>query len=85
MRLHLDYGALGEVLRSADLGGAMADAAGAVASELRSRGIDATVETYTTDRAAASVSMPLEAEGMELKYGTLTDAARAAGFEVTER
>lgn len=82
VKLGLDYAAIGAVLRSAELGDVVADAADAIASEMRSRGVSATVSRYITDRAAASVTVPESAAGMELKYGTLTDAAEALGFEV---
>lgn len=42
-------------------------------------GEDATVEEYTTDRAAASVAVPAERQA---KDGALTRAAAAAGLEV---
>lgn len=42
-------------------------------------GEGAQVKTYTTDRAAASVSVPAEAQA---KDGVLTRAAAAAGLEV---
>lgn len=42
-------------------------------------GDDAEVEEYTTDRAAATVSVPAEEQA---KHGVLTRAASAAGLEV---
>jgi hypothetical protein len=42
-------------------------------------GPDAEVDTYTTDRAAASVRVPAE---QQAKDGVLTRAASAAGLEV---
>jgi hypothetical protein len=39
----------------------------------------AVLRTYTTDRAAASVSVPA---GLQAKHGVLTRAASAAGLEV---
>jgi hypothetical protein len=42
-------------------------------------GEDAEVEEYTTDRAAASVSVPA---AQQAKDGVLTRAASAAGLEV---
>lgn len=42
-------------------------------------GDDAIVDTYTTDRAAASISVPAE---QQAKDGVLTRAAAAAGLEV---
>lgn len=45
-------------------------------------GDDAEVTEYTTDRAAASVSVPAEAQA---KDGVLTRAAAAAGLEVRSK
>lgn len=45
-------------------------------------GGDAEVEVYTTDRAAASVSVPAE---QQAKDGVLTRAASAAGLEVRSK
>lgn len=42
-------------------------------------GTDAVLDSYTTDRAAASVSVPAE---QQAKDGRLTRAAAAAGLEV---
>jgi hypothetical protein len=42
-------------------------------------GDDATVDEYTTDRAAASVSVPA---AQQAKHGALTRAAAEAGLEV---
>lgn len=45
-------------------------------------GDDAVVSEYTTDRAAAAVSVPAE---QQAKDGALTKAASAAGLEVTPK
>lgn len=45
-------------------------------------GDDAVFEPYTTDRAAASVSVPA---GQQAKDGRLTRAASAAGLEVRQK
>lgn len=45
-------------------------------------GPDAQVEHYTTDRAAAAVSVPAEQQARD---GVLTRAATAAGLEVREK
>jgi DNA-binding sugar fermentation-stimulating protein len=42
-------------------------------------GEDAIVHTFTTDRAAASISVPAE---QQAKHGVLTRAAAEAGLEV---
>jgi len=52
----------------------------AVAHQVADRiGEDAIVDEYTTDRAAAAVSVPAERQA---KDGALTRAASAAGLEV---
>lgn len=56
--------------------GAIKDLAGQVADAI---GEGAELKIYTTDRAAASVSVPAE---MQAKDGVLTRAAAAAGLEV---
>lgn len=45
-------------------------------------GADAEVDEYTTDRAAAAVSVPA---GQQAKDGRLTRAASAAGLEVRSK
>ncbi|WP_234797683.1 hypothetical protein [Mycobacteroides chelonae] len=55
---------------------AIKDLAGQVADDI---GEGAQVKIYTTDRAAASVSVPAE---MQAKDGVLTRAAAAAGLDV---
>lgn len=45
-------------------------------------GADAEVDQYTTDRAAAAVSVPAE---QQAKDGVLTRAAAAAGLEVQSK
>lgn len=78
----LDRAGIGEILRSDDMASAVRAAADAVADNLRARGVDAVyVDTYTTDRAAASVTIPFSA-GDELKNGRLIDAATAAALDV---
>ena len=58
-------------------------AADAVASNVDARGKPVEVRAYTTDRAAASVSIAHPAGlAIQAKYGALTKAAAAAGLEV---
>ena len=83
----LHYDGIAKILRSGAMAGAMAEAANAVAAELAGAGVETVwVDTYTTDRRAASVTIPdYKAEGMEAKYGTLSEAALAVGLEVTKK
>ena len=82
-QLMLDYDGIGEVLRSADMQGVMAEFANALAAELGGRGVERVwVDTYTTDRGAASVTIPDYSGDDELKWGLLADAATAIGLEV---
>ncbi len=82
MELHLDYDAIGELLRIA-----CREPINAIAAEVAAN-VDAgtrpvRVHPYDTDRAAASVSI---ASGDGLAYqartGALTRAASSAGLEV---
>lgn len=83
--LTIDYAELGAVMRSAEIRAIVTEAAHAVAAEL---GGDPEVDrvwvnSYTTDRAAASVTIPGYTGDMELKYGALRSAAAGAGLEVS--
>lgn len=61
----------------------VADEIGALAARIAAEaGSDAKVKLYTTDRAAASVTVPAE---QQAKDGVLTRAASAAGLEVRPR
>ncbi|OMB92485.1 hypothetical protein A5733_17715 [Mycobacterium sp. NS-7484] len=74
--LNLEGGA--EVLKEL-----VADEIAALAQQIAGdAGDGAKVKTYTTDRAAATVSVPAEAQA---KDGVLTRAASAAGLEVKLR
>lgn len=75
MAFVLDHEGGAEVLKAL-AAGAIKDLAARVADDI---GEGATVKVYTTDRAAASVSVPAE---MQAKDGVLTRAAAAAGLEV---
>ena len=83
VELHLDYGAIGGVLRSDDVARIVRGKADEVAANLRNGGAARTfVEEYTTDRAAAAVNIVDWNAAHELKYGDVFDAAAAAGLEV---
>ena len=74
-KFKLNYKGGGEVLKQL-----AAEAVNAKAREVAAAAAqDVEVEEYTTDRAAASVSVPAE---QQAKDGALTRAAAAAGLEV---
>jgi hypothetical protein len=82
--INFDYRGIGEIARSPWLQGLVADAAHAVAGQLG--GDDVFVDTYTTDRAAASVTVyGSRAVSDELLTGRITDAALSVGLEVGGR
>lgn len=86
VQLHLDYRALGDVLRSTAMRNLMTETAQALAQELGNRGVDRVwVNAYTTDRAAASVTIPEHSVDREIRDGLLTNAATAIGLEVRQR
>lgn len=73
----LDHRGAEEVLKS------MSAEIGALAQEVAANCGDAVwVNHYTTDRSAASVTIPA---ARQAKHGTLTRAASAAGLEVRSR
>ncbi|GAA4981243.1 hypothetical protein [Actinopolymorpha pittospori] len=93
-KVRLDHAGIAEVLRSGEVRAALDDLAGTVAGNASSspewqryaaRG-EVRVASYTTDRAAAAVTLAHPGGlGMQAKHGTLTRAAGAAGLEVRER
>jgi hypothetical protein len=92
--VRLDSRGLAGVLTSADMTQAVRETADAVADNVATQGltaedgtkVTADVETYTTDRAAAAVTIDGPwGLGMQAKHGVLTKAAAAAGLEVSER
>jgi hypothetical protein len=90
-KLKLDHPGMKEMLLSAEVAAAIADVAETVASNVseyarNGDAIPVDVSAYTSDRAAAAVTLAHPAGvGKEAKYGTLSAAAAAAGLEVTER
>lgn len=66
----------GEQVLKEEFAAQIADLGRQIASQA---GPDAEMDTYTTDRAAASVTVPAE---QQAKDGVLTRAASAAGLEV---
>jgi hypothetical protein len=92
--VRLDHGGIGSLLKSSEMAAEVRVVADAVAGNVASQGltteagenVTAEVDTYTTDRAAASVTIDGPwGLGMQAKYGALTKAASAAGLEVTEK
>jgi hypothetical protein len=71
-----DHAGIGEILKSAEAAAIVNAAARKIADTV---GPDAQVDEYTTDRRAASVSVPAE---MQTRDGALTRAAAAVGLEV---
>lgn len=86
--LHLDYAAIGRFLKGPAMQGLMAEQAANVAAiALAGEGVERVwVDTYTTDRGAAAVTIAVKGgEDAELKYGILSDAALAAGLEYAQK
>lgn len=86
-----DRGGLRELLKSSGLSAEVNKLAQQVArnaAHTTSQGVELpiVVDEYTTDRGAASVTIAHPA-GLptQVKYGTLTRAAAAAGLEVREK
>lgn len=88
-KLRLDHPGIAEMLRSAEVAGVIDSAASAVASGVsetsrNGTSIPVVVDSYTTDRAAAGVTMAHVAGlGIEAKRGSLARATAAAGLEVS--
>ena len=86
--LVLDYEAVGRFLKSRAMQGLMADAANAIAAiALGGEGVERVwVDTYTTDRGAAAVTIAVRGgDDAELKYGILSDAALQVGLEYAQK
>lgn len=88
-KLRLDHAGVAEMLRSAGVQSAVAALANEVNDSVGSMvdgDVDTVVDEYTTDRAAASVTIR-DARGrlLQARDGVLTRAAASAGLEVTEK
>lgn len=84
----LDHGGIAELLRSAPVAAAVRNLAEEVAGNVRSQkpGAEVVVDAYTTDRAAASVTIrDVRGRVWQVRDGVLTRAASGAGLEVNER
>lgn len=82
--IHLDYAAIGEILRE-DMRGPIDKLAAEIASKVDVGDVDApvTVASYTTDRAIAVIAIAHPAgQAIQAKHGALTKAAAACGYEV---
>lgn len=81
--VHLDFDAIGKIIRGPELRKVMTEAAHALAQELGARGVrQVWVNSYTTDRAAASVTIPGHDVDTEIRDGLLSNAAVAIGLEM---
>ncbi|WP_454199588.1 hypothetical protein [Nocardia sp. Marseille-Q1738] len=77
--VRLNHEGIARLLKSREFAAVVKGAAHRVAAEA---GEDATVSEYTTDRAAAAVSVPAEQQARD---GVLTRAAASVGLEVKAR
>lgn len=90
-KLKLDHPGIGEMLKSKAVARVVEEIAfevSANAEHTTSGGdvLDSDVTTYTTDRAAAAVTLLHPAAlRVEAKHGVLARAAQAAGLDVTSR
>lgn len=86
VKVELDRAGIGAVLRST-LRTLVNDAAHRVAANVKvASGVPVVMRPYTTDRAAASVTIQhRDGAAMQAKNGALTRAAAAAGLEVKRR
>lgn len=86
--LRIDGAGIGEILRGSEMRGVIDGLAAAIAGDVREYDEDAeaTVNSYTFDRAAASVAF-LHPRSMDLQArdGVLTRAAARQGLEVKAR
>lgn len=82
--IHLDYGAIGKILRE-DMRKPIDELAAQIASHVDVGNVDApvTVKSFTTDRAIAVIAIAHPAgRAIQAKHGALTKAAAACGYEV---
>lgn len=87
--VRLDSDGLAEVLKGAPMRAAIDDLADDIATRVRGLvepGTEVVVDSYTTDRAAASVTIKdAQAQLWQVRDGVLTRAAADAGLEVKTR
>lgn len=86
-KVRLDHGGIGEVLKS--LGGPINELAAAIAARVDVGSVteaQVVVRPYTTDRAAAAVSIAHPAGlAIQAKHGALTKAAASVGLQVVSK
>jgi hypothetical protein len=85
--IHLDFAAIGKILKE-DMRGPIDELAAQIAAKVDTGSVDApvTVLSTTTDRAVAIVAIAHPAgEAIQAKYGALTKAAAACGYEVKSK
>lgn len=83
----MDHAGIGEILNGPEVRAMVDEAANAIANAARGQldsDMEVGVESYTTDRPAASVAiMHVSGISRQLKYGTLTRAAGIVGLTVS--
>lgn len=83
----IDHNGMTEILNGPEVRAMVDEAANAIANAARGQldsDMEVGVESYTTDRPAASVAiMHPSGVGRQLKYGTLTRAAGIVGLTVS--
>lgn len=88
-RVRLDHAGIGAILKSGPVRALVSSAAQSVAGAAKhttekGEELPVQVDSYTTDRAAASVTIAHPAgAAAQAKHGVLTRAAGSAGLEVT--
>lgn len=86
--IELDSAGIVEVLNSGAVAAAVSERAEAIAGSVRSStgSPDVVVDSYTTDRSAASVTIrDVRGRVWQARNGVLTRAASSAGLEVNAR
>lgn len=89
-KVTLDRAGIGNVLRTGELPNLVNRTAGQIAAAVSlprdGKDADVTVESYTTDRGAASVVVRHpNAVGLQAKHGILTAAAASVGLTIRRR
>jgi len=85
VQIKLDYKGIGEMLK-VDMRETVDELADQVAARVDARGEPVEVRKYTTDRAAASVTIASVAGlAIQAKHGALTQAAASVGLEVRSK
>lgn len=94
VNFRLDRSGIAELLKSPEVAAPLKSLGERVAGNVRAQGLTTgdgsalpvEVSSYTTDRAAVSVTITHAAGvAMQAKHGALTKAAAAAGLEVTKK